>query len=123
MSKPGAVPDARGDEGWRYGVETGWYRNSQARISQYVVATADRPVLWLREDTQLRLGVIAGLANYHGGAEGFGNKGIPTIGDWLLVGGATVGLRREGAGELRMGIHPAPEIADVLLTFQVRLDL
>ena len=116
--------NAPSDNGkWRYGVEAGFYRNSNNDRSEYVIASADRKVASLGEHTDLGLGVVGGFANYHGGAEGFGNKGIPTFGDWLIVGGATVSVRHKERTEFRMGIHPAPEIADFLLTFQVRFNM
>ncbi len=116
--------NAPSDSGnWRYGVELGWYRNSNNETSEYVITTADRQVASLAESTDLSVGLIAGLANYRGGAEGFGKKGIPTFGDWILAGGGSVSIRHNDRTELRMGIHPAPDIADFLLTFQIRVNL
>ena len=115
------VPSRNG--AWQLGAEVGWYRNSNNEQSEYIIATADRRVLQLADETELSLGVMVGLANYHGGSEGFGKKGIPTIGDWMLAGGAVVSLRHRDRTEFRMGIHPAPEIADFLLTFQIRFNL
>jgi len=115
------VPSDSGN--WRYGVELGWYRNSNYQTSAYAVATTDRRVASLAASTDLSVGLVAGLAHYHGGAEGFGKKGIPTLGDWILAGGGSVSIRHNDRTELRMGIHPAPDIADVLLTFQIRVNL
>ncbi len=111
------------DSDWIYGLEVGQYRNSHSQNSQYVLGSIERPVAQLGDETTLKLGLMAGLARYNEVAQELGRKGVPTIGDWVLAGGATAAINHRDRLELRVGVVPAPGVADAIFTFQVRMPL
>lgn len=113
---------ARNSE-WIYGLEIGQYRNSHYETSQYILGSIERPVAKLGPQTTLKLGLMAGVARYSEHARSLGEKGIPTIGDWILAGGATAAINHRDRVEFRVGVLPAPGVADALFTFQLRIPL
>lgn len=104
-----------------FAVEAGRYKNSRATTSHYVMLHADRKIATLSRDIDLRLGLMAGLAHYPGAGDGFRRHGIPTIGDAAIAGGVSVAIDLHERGAFRIGAVPALDVADAILTFQIRL--
>ena len=109
---------ADGPLGGELGVEVGQYRNSLERNSYYISGSLDWEVGRLSDDVALRLGGFGGTSHYPGDASKFKNRGVPTIGNWVLVAGAQATVRINDTYDVRMRIMPAGDVADALFTLQ-----
>lgn len=110
------------DTGWQNteaAIEAGFYRNSLGGQSQYVTASLDAPVADITPRTELRLGVFAGTAHYPGHQSEFKSAGVPSMGDWILVGGGQATVRFDDRTDLRVRVMPAGRVADSLVTLQM----
>lgn len=105
--------------GTRLSAELGGYRNSHAEVSGYIMGLADWAAGRLSRRVTLRAGLVTGLAYYPHRGDGFRRKGVPAVGDWVPVVGATASLSGESGPELRVAAFPAMEIADLVVTFQL----
>lgn len=109
------VPTAGGEAGF----ELGQYRNSLGADSHYAMAHIDWQVASAGADIALRLGGFGGMARYPGDAAKFKNRGVPTVGNWVMAAGVQATVRIADTIDLRMRAMPAGNVADALFTAQV----
>ena len=107
--------------GGEFGLEVGQYRNSLNRGSYYATGSYDWQVADFGNNVALRLGGFAGASHYPGDAAKFKNRGVPTIGNWVIVGGAQATVRIDDTYDMRLRILPAGKVADALFTFQMAI--
>lgn len=105
--------------GGELGFEVGQYRNSLDSNSYYATGSYDWQIAEFSQDVTLRMGGFAGASHYPGDAEKFKNRGVPTIGNWVLVGGAQATVRIQDTYDIRLRVLPAGDVADALFTLQM----
>lgn len=110
---------ADGPLGGELGVEVGQYRNSLNSNSYYVTGSLDWEVAQVSDTVAVRLGGFGGMSHYPGDANKFKNRGVPTVGNWVLVAGAQATVRVNDIYDVRLRVLPAGKVADALFTMQV----
>jgi len=105
--------------GGELGLEIGQYRNSLDSGSYYATGSYDWQVADFGGDVALRMGAFAGASHYPGDAAKFKNRGVPTIGNWVIVGGAQATVRIDDTYDVRLRVLPAGKVADALFTLQM----
>jgi len=99
--------------------EAGAYYNSIETTSYYVTGSTDFQVAEMGSAAALRLGAFTGFAHYPEEALKFAGSGVPSIGNWVIVGGAQATLRVNNRHDLRVRVIPAGSVADAIFTFQI----
>ncbi len=105
--------------GGELGFEAGQYKNSLNSNSYYLTTSYDWEVADLGNDVKVRLGGFTGASHYPGDANKFKDRGVPTLGNWVLVAGAQATVRVNDTYDVRLRVLPAGDVADALFTMQV----
>lgn len=101
-----------------WGIEGGVYYNSYSERSFYAAGNVEYGVATLGP-VELRLGAFLGLAEYSNTVDTVRDYGLPTVGDYIPIGGAQATLRFDNRVDLRVRAVPTAEDADGVITFQV----
>lgn len=105
--------------GGELGLEFGHYENSLSSSSYYATGSYDWQVMDFGGNTTLRLGGFAGASHYPGDSDKFKGRGVPTIGNWVIVAGAQGTVRIDDTYDVRLRVMPAGNVADALFTLQL----
>lgn len=104
-----------------FALEIGQYKNSLSTQSAYITTSMDAELLELSEHLKFRAGLFFGFAHYPGDANKFKNRGVPTIGNWVMAAGIQTTLRMNNRYDFRVRVLPAGDVADALFTMQVAI--
>lgn len=104
-----------------FGLEVGQYKNSINSQSYYVMGSLDAEVARITPNVAIRMGGFAGFSHYPGDARKFKDRGVPTIGNWVMAAGLQTAVRVNDTYDLRIRVMPAGDVADALFTAQIAI--
>lgn len=103
---------------WELGGEIGFYNNSYNEITRYALANADFRLSRISPSSEIRAGAFLGLFEYPTVINYANDRGIPTIGNFIMVPGIAAMVRFDSGYDFRVKVAPGGAKSDAIFSLQ-----